>query len=236
MPPQTKRAVALLSSGLDSSVAMDLAHQHDCDVVLALTFDYGQRAAAREIAQAKAIASHLGIPHRVIRLDWFSSLTSGGGLLTDAQKLPQPTLEELSLLQASQESAKAVWVPNRNGVFIEVAASIAEDLKAQMIIVGFNQEEAATFPDNSQDYLIAITHALSYSTANQVVVNSPTARLHKKEIVAEAIQNKFPLELVWSCYENRERMCGRCESCMRFKRALAANQVSYESWFEHSLL
>lgn len=231
MPSKTKKAVALLSSGLDSSVACVLAQAYDCDIATAVTFDYGQRSAAREIAGAKRIADHLGVSHRTIDLPWFREFTSGGKLLSSSGDLPQPTTAQLSDLDYGAESAKAVWVPNRNGVMIEVAAGIAEEAGAQIIIVGFNQEEAATFPDNSTEYLIAISYALSFSTANHVQVLSPTSRMDKTAIVREAIQHKFPLDLIWSCYESGPKMCGRCESCMRLKRALAANEVEHGSFF-----
>lgn len=236
MTTNIKRGIALLSSGLDSSVASMLAHTYDCDLVMALTYDYGQRAAAREIRQARRVAEHLGVPHRVLELPWFREFQGGGDLLKGQNVLPHPTLKDLSLPEFTTASAKAVWVPNRNGVFLEIAAGIAEDMGAQVVVVGFNKEEAATFPDNTVEYLIALSYALSYSTSNRVQVLSPTARMDKTEIVEQAIQNDFPLDLVWSCYEDQERMCGKCESCMRLKRALAANKVTYEPWFENAVL
>lgn len=236
MPSSIKKAIALLSGGLDSTLACFLAQTYDVDVALALTFDYGQRAAKSEITRAKAIADYLKIPHRVIELPWFKDFQSPGGLLRAGTELPQPEAHQLSEKTFSEHSAKAVWVPNRNGVFIEIAAGIAEDLGAAAVIVGFNVEEAATFPDNSEEYLIAISYALTYSTSNRVQVISPTSRLDKKGIVREAVKHAFPLELIWSCYEGGARMCGRCESCMRFKRALVANEVKHDGYFANPAL
>jgi 7-cyano-7-deazaguanine synthase len=138
---------------------------------------------------------------------------------------------QLSEKLFSEQSAKAVWVPNRNGVFIEVAASLAEAEGHSEITVGFNSEEAGTFPDNSEEYIRAISKALSYSTQNSVRVTSPTASLNKVDIVRHAKREHFPFSLIWSCYENGSKMCGKCESCMRLKRALHANEVAYAEMF-----
>jgi 7-cyano-7-deazaguanine synthase len=226
-----KRAVALLSSGLDSSVALAMALDQGWEIALALTFDYGQRAAEREIAQAAALASHFKVAHRVLRLAWFRDFGHGGSLIRRSEPLPHPKPSELSDLEYGKTSAKAVWVPNRNGVFLEIGAGFAEDCGAEAIVVGFNREEAAAFPDNSGAYLLALTEALKFSTANQVRVVSPTVALDKTKIVTEALRMEFPLDQIWSCYEGGPRMCRQCESCRRLERALAANGVEPDAYF-----
>ena len=203
------KAVALLSGGLDSTVAFAIRAR---DSVLALTIDYGQRAARREIASARKTAARYRVPHRVLRLPWLA-----GGALTDrSRRLPSPDIARAS---DTRKSAAAVWVPNRNGVFIAAAAALAESMKASRIVVGFNREEAATFPDNSAQFLDAANRALRYSTANGVAVESPTLRWDKKRIVREAKRRGIGLEDVWPCYEGRRIWCRKCESCLRALRA-----------------
>lgn len=180
-------------------------------VVLAITFDYGQRAAKRERAASARIARHYGIPHRVIPIPWLGAVTSTA-LVNRKARLP---LNELS-----ERSAKAVWVPNRNGVFIEVAAAHAESLGANRLITGFNKEEAATFPDNSVRYVAAINRALSFSTSNGVRVVSYTGALDKRGIVGLGRRLDAPLQHIWPCYEGGRFWCGECESCLRSLRAL----------------
>jgi len=227
-----KSAVALLSSGLDSSVALNMAQTRGIEVVLALTLDYGQRAVREEIKHARRLADHFKVPHQTLALPWFKEMTSG--LLSSVAGLPQPTLQDLSSADYSSASAKAVWVPNRNGVFIEIAAGIAESRGADAVIVGFNREEAATFPDNTEDYMESLSRALAFSTANHVEVISPTSSFLKREIVKWAAKHNFPFELLWSCYESGTQMCGRCESCMRLKRALKENEVGHDSLFQNA--
>lgn len=234
MATAQRRAVVLLSGGLDSSVAMAMALAQGTKICRAITFDYGQRAAAREIQKSNLIARHYGVLHSVIPLPWFRELWSGGALLTETEALPQPSFADLSDHEASAKSARKVWVPNRNGVFLEIAAGIAESRGADSVIVGFNREEAATFPDNSQDYLKALSQALSFSTANHVQVLAPTANMDKSEMVRVAIENDLPLTDIWSCYEGQDTMCGACESCMRLRRALIANNLGETFVFANS--
>jgi 7-cyano-7-deazaguanine synthase len=87
------------------------------------------------------------------------------------------------------------------------------------VIVGFNREEAVTFPDNSSDFIGAINGSLSYSTLNGVKVLAPLIGLDKKSIVLKAMESRAPLEYSWSCYQGEELPCGMCESCVRRKRA-----------------
>lgn len=230
MTMRGKSAVVLLSSGLDSSVALAIARE-ELDVRFALTFDYGQRAAQQEIDRACQMAAHFKVPHRSLILPWFNEFRSNS-LVNSEGRLPRPDVDQLSCNTYSKKSAQAVWVSNRNGVFIECAASFAEEHGVDYVIVGFNKEEAATFPDNSTEYIDAINHALSFSTRGKVSVLSHTSTLDKAEIVAKAKSLNFPFHMLWSCYEGRAQMCGSCESCMRLKRALHKNEVSYDALFE----
>ncbi len=213
-------SVVLLSSGLDSTVNLYEARERS-EVCLALTFDYGQRAAEREISHAKKITAQLNIPHKVIRLDWFKDFTKTS-LVDRSKRVPTESVK-IDSLQASLETAEAVWVPNRNGIFLNIGGAFAEGLGAKWLVPGFNVEEAATFPDNSQAYLEACTDAFRFSTKNKVEVKCFTTSLDKTQIVARGKQLKVPFDLIWVCYLGEERPCGDCESCRRYNRALMAN-------------
>jgi len=215
-------AIALLSSGLDSVTAISVVMEHT-DVKLALVFDYGQRSASREIECARKISEHFGFELKVVDLGWLADITVTS-LVNTASDVPEMSLEKISGEADPSicvESAKSVWVPNRNGVMINIAASFAESMRLDNVIVGFNKEEAVTFPDNSQEFIDAIDDSLSYSTLNKVKVISPLIGLDKKEIVSKAMEVNAPLEFSWSCYQGKDVPCGTCESCMRRKRAFA---------------
>ncbi len=212
------RSVVLLSSGLDSTVNLYEAKQVS-EVALTITFDYGQRAAEREIESAAKISAKLSVPHKVLKLDWFKDFTQTS-LVNRSADIPTSANVQIDDLEQSNVTAKAVWVPNRNGIFLNIAAAFAEGLKADWIVPGFNAEEAATFPDNSQGYLEAATKAFSFSTSNQVQVRCFTTQMTKTQIVARGRELKVDFDSIWPCYFGEAKPCGQCESCQRFVRAL----------------
>ncbi|ODA40579.1 7-cyano-7-deazaguanine synthase QueC [Desulfosporosinus sp. BG] len=216
--------IALLSGGLDSTLAVAL-YLEKAGINLALTFDYGQRANEKEVSAARRIADYYNIPHKVIALPFLQEQTHSA-LVNRSEDLPLLKSDELDDLSRAQLSAHQVWVPNRNGLFMNIAAVYAENLgEPAELITGFNQEEAATFPDNSLEFIGAMNRCLSYSTQEKVTVVSPTSTLTKTEIVREGLRLKVPFEDIWSCYESKETICGQCESCQRLKRALHRNEA-----------
>ena len=219
------KSVVLLSSGLDSTVNLYEA-QKTGEVVLALTFDYGQRAAAKEIQSSKALCKKLGIPHKVVNLDFFKDF--GQSSLVDTSK-QLPLNDDVSIddLKVSQASAKSVWVPNRNGIFLNIAAGFAETLKADYVVPGFNLEEATTFPDNTQGFLDQLTASFFFSTSNKVRAKCFTTHLNKVEIVKRGIELSVDFKNVWPCYQALDQWCGVCESCKRAKRAFLANGLEF---------
>lgn len=228
---KSKKVVALLSSGLDSTVNVFEAIKHGHEVVLALTFNYGQRAAAKEIEQSAKICKHLNIPHKVMDVTWFKDFNKSS-LIVEDQEVPTGSAVEIDNLQKSADTAKSVWVPNRNGIFINIAAAYAEALGADAVIPGFNAEEAATFPDNSREFLEAATKSLWYSTANHVTVGCYTAHLNKPAIVRLGQGLNVPWELIWPCYFTGDQWCGQCESCQRAKRAFASAGIDVAHLFK----
>ena len=197
------------------------------ELTVALTFDYGQRARRRELGASYSIAGGLGVHHRTVFLPFFQAL-GGGALLEPAAAIPTLSTADLEDAATTEASAAAVWIPNRNGIFISIGAAWAERLEADVLVVGFNSEEARTFPDNSMEFVERQNEALAYSTANGVRVVAPTGGMTKTEIVALARDRDWPLELMWSCYDGGDEPCGRCESCTRFEAAVTA--AGAEEW------
>lgn len=218
------RAVVLLSAGLDSSYNLFKAAR-ELRVVLALTFNYGQRAAAREIACARALANEANVPHQVVDVPWFKMFTKTS--LVGEEQLPTAGDVAIDDHARSLATAKAVWVPNRNGILLNIAAGFAEGLGAEFVIPGFNREEASTFPDNSADFLRALDASWALSTASGVRTRCYSTNMDKVEIVADGKALGLPFARLWPCYQASETWCGACESCQRYARALAANGLSF---------
>ena len=209
------KSIVLLSSGLDSTVNFCKALR-ETRIIKALTFDYGQRAACREILAAEKLCRLWRIPHKIIKLPWLGKITNTA-LVNRKSVLPVASGDSsLALRMTGQKSAKAVWVPNRNGLFINIAASFAESFEASIIITGFNKEEAVTFPDNSQKFVNIINKTLRWSTLKHPKVVSFTQSMKKVNMVKYAILHRLPLYLCWPCYKGGLRLCLKCESCRRF--------------------
>lgn len=218
------KAVVLLSAGLDSTVNL-YAAQNELKEICAVTFDYGQRAAKSEIFASQNLCKLLKIPHQVIALPFFK--VWGGSSLTDEKiTVPQGKAVKIDDRATSEITAKAVWVPNRNGIFLNIAAGIAESVGAKYVVPGFNKEEAATFPDNSTDYVSALDKSFWYSTSNHVEVRCFTATKNKTEIAELGNSLKVNWSKIWPCYFSQSEWCRECESCQRSLRALKACGVS----------
>ncbi|MBN22340.1 MAG: 7-cyano-7-deazaguanine synthase QueC [Bdellovibrionaceae bacterium] len=218
------KSVILLSGGLDSAANLAIAVEQS-EPVLALTMNYGQRAALREIESAQKFCEYYEVPHEVLDLPWLGELSHSALNQMDVS-IPHVKTNELDVLKTTLASAQKVWVPNRNGLFIEIAASFAESLGATEVIVGFNAEEAVTFPDNSEAFVRSMNDSLCYSTANRVQVVSYTQSWVKTQIVQKLVDlGNFPFDWIWSCYYGGDTACQVCESCVRFQRAIQSAQV-----------
>jgi 7-cyano-7-deazaguanine synthase len=115
---------------------------------------------------------------------------------------------------------KAVWVPNRNGAFLNIAASFCDSMDIDCIIFGANKEEASTFPDNSQEFIDNINKSLEFSTLSKAKVIAPLIDFDKVQIVKLGADLNMPFHLIMSCYNSTSKHCGKCESCKRLKNAL----------------
>ena len=214
------KSVILLSGGLDSFVSLALTKE-EYNVELALTFDYGQKSVEKEIEASKSICEYYKIQHKVIKLDWLKEITQTA--LVSDKEIPVTDLTDLLSDDFVENSAASVWVPNRNGAFLNIAAAYADSYDYDYIIFGANKEEGTTFPDNTQEFIDRINAAFEYSTKKKPKAYAPLINLSKNDIVKSAVEHCVPLELTRSCYSTKDNHCGVCESCVRLKRALTAN-------------
>lgn len=209
------KSIVLLSGGLDSLVTLGYSKKHtDYNVELALTFDYGQKSSQAEIEYSKKIAEYYNIEHKIIRLDWLKEITQTA-LVADT-KVPETCLY-------TKESAALVWVPNRNALFLNIAAAFCDSYGYKYILYGANKEEGSTFPDNTEEFRASITEVFKTSTLVHPKVAAPLINYNKNDIVRIAVEDGVPLEYVRSCYKSAGKHCGKCESCMHLKAALKAN-------------
>lgn len=213
------KGIVLLSGGLDSLVSLAYGIEKYA-VSLALTFDYGQKAVKSEIETSSKICKYYNINHEVIKLPWLKEITHTS--LVSNNDIPIG-----NKLNNPIESMKSVWVPNRNGLFLNIAACYADSDNYDYIIIGANKEEAQTFSDNTVEFVNRVNAEFEFSTAKAPKVIAPLINLNKNDIVKWALENNVPLQFVRSCYSDNEKHCGKCESCLRLKNALLFNNDKY---------
>ncbi|WP_407380201.1 7-cyano-7-deazaguanine synthase QueC [Methanobrevibacter sp.] len=223
-----KKAIAVLSGGLDCTVAASV-YAKDYEIH-AITFNYGQKAFTQELNASRRICEKMGFHHHVIELDWLAEISTSS-LNTD-EDIPEVGYDDLDDEEKSLQSASSVWVPARNTVFTSIAASYAESIGAEIIIVGWNCEEGATFPDNSKEYLNEFNELIKVGSPENIKIEAPAIDLNKEEIVELGLEVGAPMELSYSCYKGEYKHWGVCESCMRRKRAFENLGLKDESEYE----
>ena len=201
-----KKAVCIMSGGMDSTLCAVMAKKAGYDIV-ALHFDYGQRTMKREKRAFNEICERLGITKKM-SLDVSFIAQIGGNSLTD---------ESLQIRKDGVEKdVPNTYVPFRNGIFISVAAALAEKENAQAIYIGVVEEDSSGYPDCKESFIKSINEAINLGT-------SPSFSC---EIIT-------PLELTWSCYESDDEACGLCDSCRLrlngFKKANATDKIAYKN-------
>lgn len=217
----SKKAVVLLSGGLDSATSAAIAIQEGYEAI-ALSFNYGQRH-EKELKAAKKIAESLGIKeHYFMDIDlaqW------GGSSLTDTTiKLPQEGIN-INIIPST-------YVPGRNTVFLAIALSLAEAKQAEAIYLGINAVDYSGYPDCRPEYLAAYQQLANLSSkvgiegkAPQLI--APLVNDSKVEIVKRAVSLGVPIKETWSCYQGNEEPCGVCDSCRIRDKALI--EAGYEN-------
>ena len=213
-----KKAVVLLSGGLDSTTALFWAKSRGwrCE---ALAVRYGQRH-VRELRAARAVAKAAKTPLHEVSLDLPWLKTSS---LVDSRR----ALPDIPLPKIGRGGVPSTYVPGRNTIFLALAASLADAVGAQAVVIGANALDYSGYPDCRPEYLRAFERAARRGTrARGLKILAPLLRLSKRGIVELAGKVKAPLRLTWSCYAGGARPCGKCDSCkLRAKGFAEAGRV-----------
>jgi 7-cyano-7-deazaguanine synthase len=221
----TRKAVVLLSGGMDSCVCAAIARErHGAGNVALLHAGYGQRTQERERRAFTDIADFYGVNERlVVQLDHFRAI--GGSALTD-KNIAVPE-NELGIAAPSANSIPVTYVPFRNAHFLSVAVSWAEVIGASAIYIGAVAEDSSGYPDCRPEYYAAFQQVVTEGTRpeTQIEIVTPVITLKKSAIIRQGIELGAPLHLTWSCYQNDDLACGVCDSCLLRLRAFAEARV-----------
>ena len=221
MSSDQSAAVALLSGGLDSCVALALAVERHGQQTAMLHVGYGQRTAAREHEAAHAIADHYGLQtRRDIDLTWLRDM--GGSSLTDTS-LSVPGAEQ----DEAPDGVPSTYVPFRNATLLAAAVAWAEVIGAGEVYCGAHAADSS-YPDTQPPFFSAFNELVRLGTADttRIDVQTPLLHLNKAGIVRRGGELKAPLHLTWSCYERQDQPCRRCHSCHLRARGFAAAGVT----------
>ena len=211
-----KKAVVLLSGGLDSSVAIHLAKKEGFEVY-ALSFDYGQKH-NKELECAKATVKKVGaIEHNIVTLQlnlW------GGSSLTDSKM-------DVEDGDVTRTDIPQTYVPARNMVFLSVAASYAEAIGAQDIYIGVSEVDYSGYVDCREEFIEAMENTMNSGTVaavehgKKMKIHAPFIHKTKSEEIALGEELSVDWSLTWSCYRGGEKPCGTCDSCLLRAKAFA---------------
>ena len=226
MQNNDKKAVILLSGGVDSATAMAIA-KHEGYALCALSFDYGQKARA-EIEAAKKVAKYLGAEkHLILNLELGKI---GGSALTDDIAIPKG--------DGLADDIPVTYVPGRNTIFLSFAISWAEVLGSSDIFIGVNSMDYSGYPDCRPEYISAFEKMANLATragvkGHKIHIQAPLQFCSKAEIILKGVELGMDYSLTTSCYEPSENnvACGECESCRirlnGFREAGLSDPASY---------
>jgi 7-cyano-7-deazaguanine synthase len=214
--PNAKKAVVILSGGLDSTTCMGIAKDQGYELY-PITFDYGQRHRI-ELENAKLVAEHYGVAHRhkLIQLGFLRDF--GGSALTD-DKIDVPNVVHPKQDAGEPESEIPVtYVPGRNLLFLSIATSYAEVTGAEAIYIGVNALDYSGYPDCRPEFIAKVEEVMALATrvgveGKPMSIETPLIDMTKADIIREGMRLGVPYRLTASCYNGRAEACGECDSC-----------------------
>lgn len=223
--PKKKRAICLLSGGLDSTTCLAIAKQQGFDCYC-LSFDYGQRH-RQELKAARAVAEALGaLEHKTVEVDL---RVFGGSALTSSVNVPKGRTDE-----DMTTGIPVTYVPARNTIFLSLALAYAEVTGSADIFIGVNAIDYSGYPDCRPEFIAAFEKMANLATKAGVDgttvlrIQTPLQAMTKADIVRKAVELGVDLRLTHSCYDPApdDRPCGGCDSCILRAKGFAEANIS----------
>ena len=218
-----KRAVVLLSGGIDSTTCLaDAVRTYGADKVLALSMYYGQKH-QKEIESAQAVAKYYGVDHIIQEISGAFDLSDCTLLQGRAEVAHESYAKQLK--DMGGEGTVSTYVPFRNGLFLSYAAAIATSVHAGTVYYGAHADDAAgrAYPDCTPEFEEAMDRAIYEGSGHLVRLYAPLLNWNKAQVVKYGLKLKAPYHLTWSCYEGDEKACGTCGTCRDRIRAFELN-------------
>ncbi|MBU3678253.1 MAG: 7-cyano-7-deazaguanine synthase QueC [Candidatus Kapabacteria bacterium] len=228
-----KRAIVLLSGGMDSCVTLSVA-LHEGYEAFALHVNYGQRTQDRELRAFNEICDHASVDHRLV-VDISHLAAIGGSSITDrTMEISRSPLADVGIQQSTGDIPTS-YVPFRNANILAIATSWAEVVGATAIFIGAVEEDSSGYPDCRDVFFRAFEQVIKTGTkpGTDIHIHTPLISLRKSDIVTLGADLRAPLELSWSCYARQDVACGECDSCALrlrgFQEAGLTDPIPYAS-------
>jgi len=219
-----KKAVCILSGGMDSTLASYMAKNSGYEII-AVHFNYGQRTEHKELEAFRNICIELDVQNKYeINIPFFTQI--GASALTD-RSIDVP-------VGGVEDGVPVTYVPFRNGIFLSIATAIAEKEGATALYIGVVQEDSSGYPDCTDNFIDKMESAMNQGTKKEtnLEIITPLVHLSKQQIVTKAVELNVPLQYTWSCYLNESKACGVCDSCRLrlngFNQAGVKDPIEYE--------
>jgi len=222
-----KKAICLISGGLDSAVTSFIAKDEGYEVY-SINFRYGQRH-SKEIESSKKIAEEINSKTHVI-FDLDLSQFGGSSLVDKNLEIEENELEKIG------KKIPSTYVPARNTIFLSIALAYAEVTDAEAIFIGVTAQDYSGYPDCRPEYIDSYQKMANIATKKAlekkpVKIITPLINLSKAEIIKKGMDLNVPFEKTWSCYRGYKKACGSCDSCKLrlngFKKAGYKDPIDY---------
>jgi 7-cyano-7-deazaguanine synthase len=212
------KSVVIYSGGMDSYTVLNLVLQQapSHEDVFALSFDYGQKH-IKEIDYAKRACSSLNVNHKVIDIHAINEIVHNSSL-TSSMAIPEGHYED--------ENMKSTFVPNRNMILLSLAIGYAVDVDASKVYYGAHAGDHAIYPDCRPEFVHAMNAVAKIANYDPVEIVTPYLNHSKIEILKEGLAMGLDYSNTWTCYNGREKACGKCGSCVERLESFEHNQLT----------
>ncbi|MEO2280105.1 7-cyano-7-deazaguanine synthase QueC [Pseudoalteromonas pernae] len=210
-----EKVVVIYSGGMDSFTVLNKALRQGHEVY-ALSFNYGQRH-VKELEVAKSVCEDLGVNHKIVDISAINQLI-GGSSLTDDIDVPEGHYEE--------ESMKSTIVPNRNMILLSLAVGYAVSLKASKVFYGAHSGDHAIYPDCRPEFVKKMDDVCRIANYDEVEIVCPYLDNNKIDILTDGLDMGLDYSQTWTCYNGREKACGKCGACQERLEAFALNKAT----------
>lgn len=202
---KTDKCIVVLSGGPDSSTVAYWAKNQGYNVH-AITFKYGQ-IATKETEYAERIAESLKVPIKVIHLSSLKDIFEGVTSLCN-ETIPM-----------TQNFSQPIIVPFRNAIFLSIAVAYAVSIGATKVFYGAQCSDEPNYPDCRKEFYKSFEKTAQLGTESHIVIEAPFSDMAKSEVIKQGAKLGVPFHMTWSCYRNKPKHCGKCESCINRKKA-----------------